>query len=830
MAPGYAVKRHFLSLVHAHLVNLIHQKCPPYYFESVFDMFGRGDSSWHRLVPWERTDRLLAIIRGMFEILDKARTAHQEREHPMLSVHYLRLVKSFLDNFDEDLFAHHSSEVQYSENGDNSTRDSIDSSHALNDDALDEAPSVSFHESNDRKRTPRYTVTSPRGDVQPKSFSRKAFVASRSEEIQAESDLGDDMDYFDDDETVMTLSTYTSRMDSGSVFPVIPEQESLSIRECDEIHHSKSSTLEIQEETSTGWGCGSGIPSQSTRRRSPLQIKSSTPFSFAAKRAEDMANRMNNVAQMMIAPCIAPPVDEMIAGGSKGGSLSLGNGAVRNGKIRAASELIASNVRQKKLTLCNFSWQLICSLPQPFLKQGNTNAQSPFEPSSDAEEEGETTNPPPYLRGNQSCLKVFPLAFHPMKEFDELNMNHSPTLSRPFLYEVISAVWVQVWTSVAVSMKSNAQFHGSSSFVPHWPHELVLGGHNSTSDTTMAFSFVRNISFFCPLCLKSLALRCSKSNTSKLIVPMTLLDGNHMQVLIALLETIALGLLRQAMSGSSGCANSDQMLTKTLMDCDCVMDFLAGVVPLVHPSQCATLLLSYFNILEQCHAIKSNIRLSKCASQIRLHAVERISVVPAFARLNFPIVFTGTYLRTKVASNTWSNQIEAIMWESAVQKDWDSVQRFPHTFWLSTFFMNQCFSICKDSCNILIFEAINQARASKLGRERGDSGPFRDDLPRLESLAFHSILIAYESLIRRQAMDSRFQTVTSSTRVAAMFTRVVLQQTVSAVTILARMDPNHKVRLMWLLSFLYIMQEGPDAILRDELRMFCKVSGTTIEL
>lgn len=412
-----------------------------------------------------------------------------------------------------------------------------------------------------------------------------------------------------------------------------------------------------------------------------------------------------------------------------------------------------------------------------------------------------------------------------MKECDELNLNHSASSSRPFLYEVVSVVWVQAWTSAAASMKSDAQFQGSSSFVSHWPHELVLGGHNSNSDAVLAFSFVRNVSFFLPLCLKSLGLRCANSNKFKLTVPTTLLDSNHIQVLIALFETIALGLMRQALSGSSGLANSDQMLTKSLMDCDFVMDFLVGIFPVLHPSQCATLVLAYFNVLEECNAIKSNTRMSKCASQIRLHALERLSAMPSFARLNFPIMFTGSYPRTKVANYTWTNQSSPIsIGESVIQKDMNSVQRFPHTFWLSTFLIRQCFSICESSCALLIFEAKNQSKALKIGRKGGDSGPSRCDLHRIESLAFHSILIAYEMLIKRQAMDSRFQTVTSSTRVAAMFTRSVLQQTVGAVVVLARMDPNHKVRLLWILSLLFVLQEGPDALIRDELRMFCKVS------
>ena len=88
----------------------------------------------------------------------------------------------------------------------------------------------------------------------------------------------------------------------------------------------------IEEEISIGWTCGSGIASTSTPpKRSPTaQPKSSTPFSFASKRAEYMANRVNTMAQLVMAPCIAPSVDEMITGSNESDpNKSLGNGNVR---------------------------------------------------------------------------------------------------------------------------------------------------------------------------------------------------------------------------------------------------------------------------------------------------------------------------------------------------------------------------------------------------------------------------------------------------------------------------------------------------------------------
>ena len=123
-------------------------------------------------------------------------------------------------------------------------------------------------------------------------------------------------------------------------------------------------------------------------------------------------------------------------------------------------------------------------------------------------------------------------------------------------------------------------------------------------------------------------------------------SDNHMQILLLIVETISLGLVREAMSGSSSNANSDQMLTRSLLNSDYMLDFIIGLFPLVHPSQVATLLLAYFNILEECEDPTGkdkrerdapNLRLCKCARQLRLLAVERLASMPSFARVNFPV-------------------------------------------------------------------------------------------------------------------------------------------------------------------------------------------------
>jgi len=508
MASSQAVKRHFSSLLSANMLNFVNHDCPSFYFELVADMC--SDSSvWHRLAALDKTDTLIAIVRSIFEILDRTRTSYQERASAMLSLQYQRLIKSFLDTFDEPFFSFNHSDtgsIQYSENGGDSIserhfNESVESgSNGFNndEDAYYDGIEGSMDASKDtRKRKPKYTITSPRSSINTKSFTRQAFVATRSEQIKAEAEINDDneygREYFDDDQTVVTLGTVTSRLDSGSVFPVIMESKSFNtVGSQDEIIRSKSSTYLIQEETTSDWTCGSssGIATATLKRSSSTgQSKSSTPFSFASKRAEYMANRVNTMAQLVIAPCIAPSVNEMVSSSNEKSPRSKGHTRITSQTNRSSTN------------------------------------QSPFEPSSDTEEEGVTKNIPPYLRGNQSCLKIPSIIFTLMKQSNGSSMNgEQSTAVVPHLYEVIVSLWVHSWTTFASSMKSSFQVQGTSTIISNWPYELIQESCSSTNHAIVAFSFIRNMSFFLPLCLKSIGIRCAQNSTTKLIVPMNFLE------------------------------------------------------------------------------------------------------------------------------------------------------------------------------------------------------------------------------------------------------------------------------------------------------------------
>jgi len=54
-----------------------------------------------------------------------------------------------------------------------------------------------------------------------------------------------------------------------------------------------------------------------------------------------------------------------------------------------------------------------------------------------------------------------------------------------------------------------------------------------------------------------------------------------------------------------------------------------------------------------------------------------------------------------------------------------------------------------------------------------------------------------------------------------MFVNPILQSTIIHVDLLARMDATHKARCIWLLCFLHMLQEAPEFLIREQLRIYC---------
>jgi hypothetical protein len=420
-----------------------------------------------------------------------------------------------------------------------------------------------------------------------------------------------------------------------------------------------------------------------------------------------------------------------------------------------------------------------------------------------------------------------------------VSYNKSLSERSPHLYERLFTLWVQSWTSFAAQLQSERQMRASSATVPAWPYEALLSSNNPSAGEKLAVSFIRHGAFFLPLCLKSLAMRCCRQQSTYMIVPMTFLDESHLQILCPLVETLAIGAMREALSGSSATSNADQTLARAFSTNKTSLDFVIGLFALLHPSQVSSALRAYFAMLDECEdpintghhtadsVDKHKFRRVKCARLLRLHAVEMLAVMPKFIALNYPPKYTGHTPKTNSEASMWTNQRNNTQDENKLQACLEKFDRYPQSFWLAELLMDQCLSIVLNGCEAIIAEAKAQMRTSRYGKKSSPSLT-QDELLGLEAMSYQAILCAHDLLLKRHALDCRFQSIESNTRVASMYVDPVLENSVLGLSVLAGLEPDQKIRTKWMLCLMYVLQEAPELLLRDKLRSFCKQEVSSI--
>lgn len=389
----------------------------------------------------------------------------------------------------------------------------------------------------------------------------------------------------------------------------------------------------------------------------------------------------------------------------------------------------------------------------------------------------------------------------------------------------------------------------SSPSIRHDALFRVLAEDSNVPASAPFYMFHSHMDILLPLCLKSFLLRCTSALPDSLSAGRIVLDDGHMQVLVPFVEMVTHGLIGEALAGPDDDAESDLALLKALSTAQLVLDFLVGLASVLHPQQAALLIQKHFEILRDCeipdaHANfvwnKDTLRRARCSRQLRIRSAERLACMPNFVALNYPLKYSDDWARSPEGySASWSAQSVG---HEAHGQDVASIcpypdgrDRLPESGWLASIVAGEILSIASLSCEAVVAEAIAHVETSspeKIGSPRKGSSSSsaserpgaslkRDDLLMLQSVSIHAITCVYELLLRRHAMDVRFQKDKARSRIAALFAPIILEKSLKSTRWLARMEATHKARSTWLLCFIYIMQEAPESQLRAIIRSYC---------
>lgn len=467
---------------------------------------------------------------------------------------------------------------------------------------------------------------------------------------------------------------------------------------------------------------------------------------------------------------------------------------------------------------------------------------------SDAEDDNPTTIRDKTTERSQTAMsmRVFrgvPDCPHLFLSVNKPGTNNLFACAGKYVYESIMTLWLRL-NFENVKGKSK----GPSSKTNPWPaaftelHFDSSGPKHSFTESTD--SFFANMNFLLPLCLKSIVLRYSEEVMPKYPPPIKVIaDDGHMLVFNPFVEMLTRGLIGQAFVAFGIAQEREKSLRRALSSSQIVLDFLVGLLSVFHPENVRVLFKKYFETLrdaetEQLSDILSptehdwteeSIHLARTSRQLRLYAAEKLAVLPSFVALNFPLKYSGSRGSRRSKKANWLNQSMELD-PSSFSAFGDPVsegEKLPKSGWLAQLLIDECLTICAQSC-----ESVNEALAhielsrgqswtvSSL-RKRPGASLNRDDLLMLQSMAIHAITIAYELVIRRHAMDRRFQSESARGRIAVLLARPILEHSVASARWLSRMDATHKVRSTWLLCFVYVLQEAPEVLICDYVRSCC---------
>ena len=592
-------------------------------------------------------------------------------------------------------------------------------------------------------------------------FNRKAYGASKTDRMKAEAELYESGQIFselaDDDETVVTAATWHSQARMNSVSFPAPVNR-----------HSSSNTVDGNTRN-TDLKTLFGSPSINDDTEAEA-VSLETPF----EKARDIARRMNAAAQIFVAPCVAPQLHS--------GSRTLGSSR-RIRQLHASdpriqylrshtsqdsvSSLLLIYTMRSYLTILTdfnliaFQQQTKCLIyegsdddNEDVLKDKQSGKSKPkFAPlpngSPAAPLRGVATNSPVEIH--------FSLSSAPGLETDG---------TPPYVYEIILALWLHCLNK-------------------------DLGGTRLNNDKkTMQInprSFLQSMDFLLPLCLKSFVLRCSNKPRRIELVPSIVLDMQHMQLLGPLVEHLANSLVYEVVHSEDPLV--DKVLADTLSSSDCVLEFFVGLLSTVHPAQVSWLISNYLRTLKECedYSLDKNssddaqttqyLKRIRTCRQLRLRAVERLASLPRFAALNYPFKYHAHNEYRANTASSWTNQAKDGGLEhnpSGVRPVMSPVidEKLPVRHWLAELLLNECFAICSQSCEAIVSGTIHQLKSANTKKNQSAMrlriALTAKDVAHHQSIAYHSITIAYESLLRKQATDDRFQSEEGLSRIAAM--------------------------------------------------------------
>ncbi len=340
------------------------------------------------------------------------------------------------------------------------------------------------------------------------------------------------------------------------------------------------------------------------------------------------------------------------------------------------------------------------------------------------------------------------------------------------MYEVIAFQWLTVLQEYQSQPKENSS-NSTVSFAPLVPSAPSINAYpislkvNSSSAKTPRSLAVDHGPILLKIILKSLILRISREKKQAPVV----LDSQFFNVLCSLVSAIASETVAKTTS-YFGARN----LTLSLSQ------FLRSLFAVAVPGQVSLMIQSYFT------SLRGRIKIEE--TELKLQVLEELALFDHFVAVNFPLTTDSSLsLMHGSLGNIDSSTLNRMSYRSSLILN-SSVDPCAH--WLAELMIQECI------------------------------GAYRQVEQKVRELSLKIL----SDLVIRLSYDARYQSESSRQRISVLFLPL-LGEIIKDADMIAKKNHNSTERRQLLVLFLYLLQDLPTRIFREQLRRYCEFPSSS---
>ena len=335
-------------------------------------------------------------------------------------------------------------------------------------------------------------------------------------------------------------------------------------------------------------------------------------------------------------------------------------------------------------------------------------------------------------------------------------------------------------------------------FCSRWDPEDVEG----SLDDSVIISFLENLDIILAIALKSFILVYCDGDKGKTQHPVIALPEEDFNLVANFTEMVVDGLVRKAL----GVGEQFEVL----------LDFVVGIFSTLVRDQAREYCVRYIKSIRKTATISIE---SKCF-QARFKTARRFLSLPCFVELNETATTTTTDCQLPTPSVEVSWLLQSL--EKPISHDLSrsTASELSTHCWMSDLFLRDSLETSIAATQLIMKESMKSSQSSKStphDESPEKENPDQGGLMRLHSSAIGGIAVVHELLLRRLAMDARYQSDSMKARLSSMFLPPVLEVALEYAEVFNELPCEHAVRRLWMGCLLHVLQDAPELIIRNHV-------------